>query len=64
MSEDWTNIQIMECEDLSGAIVTVFAQSDGEHRRYVFGNGHPLEVNRDGTFTIPESQAVLSVMSI
>ncbi|MBR9839912.1 MAG: MHC class I heavy chain [Rhodobacteraceae bacterium] len=63
MSEEWTNVQIMECSSESGATVTVFIQSNGELERCVLGNGRRVDFNRDGTFTIPESQTVLSVMA-
>lgn len=63
MSKEWTNIQIMECQSEIGATVTVFKQSDGEHQRYVLGNGRPIAAHQDGTFTIPDSNTVLSVMS-
>ncbi len=63
MSEEWTNIQVMECQSEIGATVTVFKQSDGEHQRFVLGNGHPIAANKDGTFTIPDSETVLSVVN-
>ena len=64
MSAEWTNIQIMECEDEVGHAVTVFRQSDGTHQRYVLGNGRKVEANADGTFVIPESATELRVMGI
>ena len=64
MSAEWTNIQIMECEDAVGRAVTVFRQSDGAHQRYVLGNGRKVEANADGTFLIPESATELRVMGI
>ncbi|MBE9638743.1 MHC class I heavy chain [Salipiger mangrovisoli] len=64
MSAEWTNIQIMECEDVIGRAVTVFRQSDGTRQRYVLGNGRKVEANADGTFLIPESATELRVMGL
>ncbi len=64
MSAEWTNIQVMECEDDDGKVVTVFRQSDGDRQRYVLGNSRRVAPNPDGTFTIPETARVLSVMGI
>ncbi|MBV7408216.1 MHC class I heavy chain [Maritimibacter sp. DP1N21-5] len=63
MIEDWTNVQILECiSDFDGP-VTVIKQSDGEATRYVLGNGDPVKLNMDGTFTDPQHQSVLSVVA-
>lgn len=64
MLKEWTNMQVVECETVDGGTVTVFKQTDGEHRRYVLGNGREVMNNADGTFTIPETATDLTVVSI
>lgn len=62
--QEWANLQIMECESNEGSSITVIKQSDGKRLRYVLGNGRPVNYNPDGTFTIPETSAVLSIMAV
>ena len=64
MSAEWTNIQIMECEDADGLTITVFRQSDGDRQRLVLGNGREVLQNPDGTFSIPETGSILYVMGV
>lgn len=62
MPQEWNNLHILECNADNGTVVTVFMQSNGAAKRYVLGNGQNVEVNTDGTFTIPETQTNLSIM--
>lgn len=64
MSAEWTNTQIIECEDSVGATVTVFRQSDGNRQRLVLGNGREVFQNPDGTISTPETQGVLNIASV
>lgn len=64
MSAEWTNVQIMECEDADGLPITVFRQSDGNRQRLVLGNGREVLQNADGTLKIPEAASVLYVMGV
>jgi hypothetical protein len=64
MSAEWTNIQIMECEDAIGRTVTVFRQSNGNYQRYVLGNGRQVDLYADGTFVISGSTTELRLMGI
>ena len=64
MSDEWTNLQIMECQCSDGSPITVIMQSNGNDYRYVLGNGTQVSPNPDGTFVIPQSADVLSVMAV
>lgn len=64
MYEEWTNLQVMECEADEGSLITVFKQSDGKQCRYVLGNGRLVALNGDGSFTIPGTSEMLSVAAV